>query len=226
MAIPANIEDLIHGKTVEWDRIEFKESWNPEPILKSICAFANDINNWGGGYIIIGIEENNGTPILPPKGLQANQIDKIQKELLNITHKIDPFYSPVSAPVTFQNALLFVIWVPGGQARPYKASQSLPAGNKQYYIRSGSSTVQASHVSLKQLMEMAATIPFDDRVNHQASLSDLDLGLIREFLQNIKSELFVDSATMPFEDLCKQMRLVSGPDEYIRPLNVALLYAG
>jgi len=224
MALPVNIEDLIHGKAVEWDRIEFKESWNPEPILKSICAFANDINNWGGGYIIIGIQENNGTPVLPPKGLQANQIDKIQKELLNITYKIDPFYSPVSAPVTFQNALLFVIWVPGGQTRPYKAPQSLPAGNKQYYIRSGSSSVQANHVSLKLLMEMAATIPFDDRVNHQASLADLDLGLIREFLQDIKSELFEDSATMPFEDLCKQMHLVSGPDEYIRPLNVALLF--
>lgn len=46
MALPINIEELINGKTVEWDRIEFKKGWNPEEIVHSICAFANDINNW------------------------------------------------------------------------------------------------------------------------------------------------------------------------------------
>ena len=56
MALPVNIQDLISGRTVEWERIEFKAGWNPEDLVHSICAFANDINNWGGGYIIIGIE--------------------------------------------------------------------------------------------------------------------------------------------------------------------------
>jgi len=54
MSLPVNIEELINGQTVEWERIEYKEGWNPVPILHSICAFANDLNNWGGGYIIIG----------------------------------------------------------------------------------------------------------------------------------------------------------------------------
>ena len=33
MALPINIHELIHGSTVEWERIEFKEGWNPEIIL-------------------------------------------------------------------------------------------------------------------------------------------------------------------------------------------------
>lgn len=33
---------------------------NSKPILHTICAFTNDIDNWGGGYILIGIEEENG----------------------------------------------------------------------------------------------------------------------------------------------------------------------
>lgn len=69
MGLPINIEKLIHGKAVEWKRLEFKRSWNPEDIIHSICAFANNINNWGGGYIIVGIEENNGQAILPPYGI-------------------------------------------------------------------------------------------------------------------------------------------------------------
>ncbi|NCN65108.1 MAG: hypothetical protein GW904_06285 [Candidatus Altiarchaeum hamiconexum] len=47
MALPININDLITGQTVEWERIEFKEGWNPEEVILTICAFANDINNWG-----------------------------------------------------------------------------------------------------------------------------------------------------------------------------------
>lgn len=57
MPLPININQLINGSTVEWERIEFKEGFNPLVILHTICAFANDINNWGGGYLIIGIAE-------------------------------------------------------------------------------------------------------------------------------------------------------------------------
>ncbi len=35
MALPVNIEDLINGKTVEWERIEFRKGWNPERALKT-----------------------------------------------------------------------------------------------------------------------------------------------------------------------------------------------
>lgn len=42
MAIPTNIKTLLSGDVVEWARIEFKETWNAEASLKSVCAFAND----------------------------------------------------------------------------------------------------------------------------------------------------------------------------------------
>jgi len=57
MALPINIDNLLTGQIVEWERLEFKAGWNPEKILHTICAFSNDINNWGGGYIIVGIKE-------------------------------------------------------------------------------------------------------------------------------------------------------------------------
>jgi len=66
MALPVNIRELINGRTVEWERIEFKRGWNPIPTLHSICAFANDFNNWGGGYIIIGIKIISYPGPLPP----------------------------------------------------------------------------------------------------------------------------------------------------------------
>ena len=81
MPLPININDLINGNTIEWERIEFKKGWNPNAVLHNITAFANDINNWGGGYVIVGIEETDGRPVLPPVGLDKNKIDGIQKEV-------------------------------------------------------------------------------------------------------------------------------------------------
>ena len=52
MALPLNIDDLIHQRKVESARIEYKKDWNPKKVLHSVCAFANDIDNWGGGYSI------------------------------------------------------------------------------------------------------------------------------------------------------------------------------
>lgn len=57
MALPINIDELLKGKTVEWERLDFKRGWNPEDVIHSTCAFANDIHNWGGGYIIVGVDE-------------------------------------------------------------------------------------------------------------------------------------------------------------------------
>lgn len=65
MAIPVSIDALINRRVVESNRIEFKCDFNPDPMIRSICAFANDIDNMGGGYIIVGVEEENGAPKSP-----------------------------------------------------------------------------------------------------------------------------------------------------------------
>ena len=74
-ALPINIKDLRKGKPVEWERLEFKVGWNPLDTLHTVCAFANDFHNLGGGYILIGIKEQNGRPILPPVGIDPDQFD-------------------------------------------------------------------------------------------------------------------------------------------------------
>ncbi len=62
MALPVSIHSLLSGREVEWARIEFKTTWDPAASLKTICAFANDLDNWGGGYIVLGVAEKDGIP--------------------------------------------------------------------------------------------------------------------------------------------------------------------
>ena len=42
MRLPINIEELLGGRAVEGDRIEYKTGWNPDAIYRTVCAFAND----------------------------------------------------------------------------------------------------------------------------------------------------------------------------------------
>ena len=95
MALPINVGELIENRVVESTRIEYKSDWDPGPIVHSITAFANDIDNSGGGYIVVGIEEQNGMPKIPISGLNKGSIDRIQKELLNKCNLIEPRYLPV-----------------------------------------------------------------------------------------------------------------------------------
>jgi len=225
MALPINITDLIHGSTVEWERMEFKEGWNPEIILHTICAFANDMNNWGGGYLIIGIAEKDGCAVLPPRGLDVVELDNIQKKLHEICHKLQPTYFPVIEPYEIDGKHILVVWVPGGEHRPYKAPKSLAKNAEMlYYIRRLSSTAKVNTQEEQQLLQLAAKIPFDDRINHHSSIDDLSLAEIRMFLQDVKSDLFNSSQRMDFEELVRAMQIARGAVEYLRPVNVGLLF--
>ena len=225
MAIPINIEELINQRIIESTRIEFKRDWNPTPIIHSICAFANDIDNVSGGYIIIGVEEENGSPVFPIKGVDQNKIDGILKELIGYCHCIEPIYNPIVEPILFQDKYVIVIWVPGGYGRPYKASKDIfnEKSNKLYFIRKFSSTIVASSEEEKQLFYVSSNIPFDDRPNLAADVSDLDISLMRQHLKEIDSNLYEISLKADTLKIAKDMQLVSGPVENLKPLNVAVL---
>ncbi len=224
LGLPINIKELINGKVVEWERIEFKEGWNPKAVIRTMCAFANDINNWGGGYIIIGVDQKDGKPILPPQGLHQNQLDPIQKELLQLCNRITPKYFPVAQPYDFGGKHIFVIWVPGGDNRPYKAPGSLAKTSSYFYwVRRFSNTVKPKQDEEQLLFNLSAKIPFDDRVCHQVEIDKFHLTLITEFLSEIKSNLVIDKDTS-IKEISSSLQIARGPDEYFKPLNVGLLF--
>ena len=225
--LPINIDDLLRRRTVESERIEYKEGWNPEVVLHTLCAFANDFHNLGGGYVVIGVAEENGQPKLPPVGLEAAHIDAIQKELLNLGHSaIAPHFHPLTATYEIQGKTILVLWAPGGETRPYKAKTSL-SGKKSdwaYYLRKHTSTVKATGEDERELLSLAAKVPFDDRYRQTATLNDLSPYLIRDFLHDINSELANEARELDIESLGRRMNVVGGPAEMAFPKNVGLLF--
>ncbi|MBQ8706863.1 MAG: putative DNA binding domain-containing protein [Succinivibrionaceae bacterium] len=230
MALPINIEDLLHQRKVERTRIEYKTDWNPEPIVHSITAFANDFDNMGGGYIIIGVEEENGRPKLPLKGLNPDSLDAIQQDLLNKCNFIEPRYIPVVEPYTIDGKDILVLWVPGGDDRPYKCPEKLytqrggEKSHKAHYIRKGSRTIKTNSLEERELMALARDIPFDDRINYHGEVTDLNVVLLADYLRNVGSDLYHSMRNRPVEAVATDMHLVGGPSEYLKPLNIGLMF--
>lgn len=224
MSLPINISDLISKKTIEDSRIEYKRSWNPEKILHTICAFANDYENIGGGYIVVGIEEKDSRPD-QITGVTEEEVGRIIRDLAEICNMIDPYYVPVYSEEYYHDARLFVIWSPAGESRPYKCPITLgnnrKTNEKCYYIRRLSNTIRATRDEEKELISITRVRTFDDSTNLEADVSDINMVLIQSYLDRVKSKLDLDS-----EDkiqVLRNMRLVHGPSEILKPLNIGLM---
>ena len=225
MAIPVDIDRIIRQRVVESSRIEYKADFNPDAVVRTICAFANDIDNMGGGYIVLGIEDDHGRPALPPKGLPADKVDGILRRLNECCHYIEPMYRPVAEPVMYEGKHLIVVWASGGFSRPYRAPKSITENQsyKYFYIRKFSSTVIASPEEEQELFYISSSIPFDDRPCLPAKVEDLDVELMRRHLKETGSSLFEICQTMSAADIAENLQLLDGPPENVKPRNVGIL---
>lgn len=225
MALPINVEDLLNKQKVESNRIEFKEGWNPTSIYHSICAFANDYDNNGGGYILVGVEENDGVAVRPVKGLPLEQLDSIQKKMVGFDHMIEPYYMPRVSVEEVDGKSILVIWVPAGINRPYSVPRDVTARAKQsvYYVKNGSSSEEAIGEVLDQLRDLATRVPFDERGNQSLTLEDISSTLVRDYLVKVNSKLAASYRADKLSDILESMNLYVGPDEDRKLKNVAAM---
>lgn len=225
MALPINIEDLLRKQRVESNRIEFKEGWNPTSIYHTICAFANDIDNLGGGYVIVGVEEKDGVAVRPVKGVPEESLDKIQREILQYNQLIEPVYAPRVSVEEIDGKYVVVIWATAGHNRPYTAPADVNAKLKKpvFYIRYGTSSIEAKGEFLDQLRDMANRVPFDDRGNESIRIDDISPLLLKDYLTKIDSRLAKANFATDMETLLDQMQLYDGPKEKRLIKNVAAM---
>lgn len=233
MALPINIEDLLNKRKVESNRIEFKTGWNPDKIYHTICAFATDLENTGGGYILVGVEQDeNGIAKRPVKGVPLEAIDGILQDMVGYDSKISSSnlrtvsYNTKVSIEEVDGKPILAIWVPTGPNRPYCVPESVVSKNKsplKYYIRSKSSTIEAKGEVLDEVRNLANRIPFDERGNEAIKLEDISGVLVYEHLKAIKSKLADNFAGRPLMDILDEMNLLTGPTENRLIKNVAAM---
>lgn len=233
MALPINIEDLLNKQKVEDNRIEFKRGWNPDKVYHTICAFATDLDNIGGGYILVGVEQDeNGIAKRPVKGLPIETIDEIMKDMVGYDAKITSSnlrsisYNTRVSKEEVDGQTVLAIWVPTGPNRPYCVPESVISKGKsplKYYIRSKASTIEARGETLDEVRALADRTPFDERGNEAIKIEDISGVLVYEHLKTVKSKLAENFAGRPLEDILDEMNLLTGPSENRLVKNVAAM---
>lgn len=147
--LPIGIEDLLGGVAVETARLELKSTWDAEvtgpQVLETVCAFANDLQNLNGGYVVLGVESPDGAAVRPARGLSASQLDEAQRWLAGNANRIEPAYAPVLSVETIDDKNILVVWVPASDIHtsgfPALASRSRDSPGVKFW-RSATSTVR------------------------------------------------------------------------------------
>ena len=223
--LPINLDDLLRCGGVESERVEFKASWDPQrtgpQALRTICAFANDYHNLNGGYVVIGVGEQDGRAALPPSGLSATDLEAAQQWIRGNCNRLDPPYQPILSPETVDDLIILVVWAPASETRPHRA----PAGDRpsRFWVRLGAETVDAEQRGgvLPGLVQQTDRVPWDDRRAQDAQVEDLREAKVREHLRDIRSGLL----DQPNErDIYRRMRLTVRVNDHEVPRNAGLLF--
>jgi len=228
--LPFNLDDLINMRIFENNRVDFKATWDKPikaAVIRTICAFANDLLNLNGGYIVLGIEDDGGgKAVLPPRGLEKINIESLQKDIRGNCKRIKPEYQPILFPVYYQEKPVLIIMAPGSDNRPHQAPEDVNKKDTryEYFVRQGPETVKAQRDVLTQLLELAAKTPFDDRRSLKARIEDLSPILVKRHLHDVRSDLVTSAQRKEDEELYRRLRIVVPVNAHEVPRNVGLLF--
>ena len=223
--IPLKLETLLKGRVVESDRVEYKRGWNPSETITTICAYANDFNNTNGGYIVIGIESENGRPLLPPTGLNENRLDEIQQEIFQYCNLIMPRYIPKIEIHQYQDMHVLYLWCSAGDEGPYSAPENVVAKNKQrdYWIKPASVKTKAKGSELSELFDKFNSVAFDDRVSRTATMDCIRRGYLEDYLRDSDSSLVIEMNNRPIEGLLLSLEVANNTDAGVVLRNIGVL---
>ncbi|CAN2050685.1 Transcriptional regulator [Candidatus Magnetomoraceae bacterium gMMP-13] len=184
--------DLKELSSRESERVEWKENVaDIDNILKTITAFANDFSNLGGGYLVCGAKEGKdeyGFQKIFHTGLDADRFKEINNKVLALCReKIDPEVIPltdeIQIPYDKSRRILVFIIPSTGNAHSYRARGK---DASTFYIRIGSNTVEARNGLLRELLIAKKQLePWDKRVNNKSLIKDIDLIILRDYLQEM-----------------------------------------
>jgi len=224
--LPIPLEELLRG--VEEQRIEYKSGWDvraetARKVVETVSAFANDYLNLNGGYVVLGVEDDgHGRAVLPPKGLDPNRLEEIQRQVVGLCSKLlQPEYQPIVVPEEMDGRHLLVIWAPASRNRPHSCSESRKDPPR-FFVRTGAQTRLAKGELLHQLHRMSAPVPFDDDIAPGRTLADLSSSLLHEFLRETGREdlLEIEDST----EIYRLLGLTVKVNGYEAPKNAALLF--
>lgn len=221
----------------ESEQVEWKENVaDPDDVVETLSAFANDWANLGGGYVVCGAKEEkdeHGFPRIKTVGLEANRLKEVEGRVLaGCRERVAPSIAPLVQEIRTENperrVLVFIM--PATRAAHMFRR---PGGSPKHFVRVSRETREARNGLLRELLVRKGVIEeWDRRHCQKATTNDLDLIALRDALQRMGifdpsrglDEFISDTRPLsPFvPPLCYREPLTG----ILRPRNFAVLLFG
>jgi ATP-dependent DNA helicase RecG len=174
----------------ESEQTEWKENVaDTNDVVATISAFANDLQNLGGGYVVCGAKEKkdeSGFPELVRTGLTAARFKEVENTVLarcrdRVSPPITPLVEELESEDPTRRILIF-IQPATGSAHTFRRDNE----GAKHFVRVSRSTIEARNGLLKDLLvRKGALEPWDRRPCNAATVSDIDLLTLRDALQRM-----------------------------------------
>ena len=174
----------------ESEQTEWKENVaDVNDVVATLCAFANDLQNLGGGYVVCGAKEEkdeHGFPKLVRTGLTASRLKEVENTVLaRCRDRVFPPIAPLVEELGSddrQRRILVFLQPATGAAHTFRRNDE----GAKHFVRVSRSTIEARNGLLKDLLvRKGALEPWDRRPCNAATVGDLDLLTLRDALERM-----------------------------------------
>ncbi len=214
----------------ESDHIEAKEASNGigKSFWETVCAFANE-PNLGGGYIVLGVQQNETlfSPIYAVVGV--NNPDKIQRDIA--TQSATMFNIPIRPQISVEAlgdrtvVIVYVQEAEPSQKPIFITNIGLPRGA---FRRIGSTDQRCQDDDLAVFYQSRHTTFYDATLLKDAHLQDIDLGALNEY-RKLRAEVNPGASELELsdEELLRALRcLESDATAILRPTVAGIVLFG
>ena len=234
--IKRDANDILSGLSCECSYIEYKASVSQlGKILKTICAYGNNYYDNDIQYIFLGVEEENdennkAIPRLPILGIEEGNLEKCKNEINSLRSFLYPnvAFEIVANCFEGRNYLLVVVQRQAGG--PFMVSEKAER-NKRInlkpgrYVRIEADSRLARVDEEYDLLRKFANFHFSSLTNADASIDDLNVDLIREYLSQTSNRGIMD--TLDKTQMARSLGLLDKNDPAEKKIkNFAVLMFG
>ncbi|MCL2779656.1 MAG: putative DNA binding domain-containing protein [Polyangiaceae bacterium] len=183
--------DLAELSRRESEQTEWKENVaDINDVVETLSAFANDLQNLGGGYVVCGAKEEkdaHGFPKLVRRGLTAARLKEVENTVLaQCRDRVSPPLAPLVEELESDDPgrrILVFLQPATGSAHTFRRNN---VGAK-HFVRVSRSTIEARNGLLRDLLvRKGALEPWDRRPCNAATANDIDLLALRDTLQRME----------------------------------------
>jgi len=220
----------LEEKSIEKDFLEYKKSHlQKDKILKTMCAFANNLMNRSLCLLLIGVEEHEepdlkGTPVRTISGFDEGQIETVENSIKSLMSFVKPKINFDITHTQIDNRSFVIVAFTNNNTGPYevieKAEKDKSINLKRgRYVRVERDSRLATIREEYELLRKFSNYHFTEELSQNATIDDLDVDYIREYLN--QTTLRNNTSMLSKSEMAENMNLIDLSSKMVK--NYSLL---